>query len=461
MPSRQVVRHSKGGRGSAVLMGFLAVILALLVTFGVIVGLAVMQTLGAPGDAEVEATAEKPRPADRDSVGTYKIGDGGTDAPISSIDSNGQQTGTATAGDVSTDNPTQTFFASRGTLSDAAELGYLGQRLNEEERRVYLQLHAAIAGGRENVDMIEIYNESSIDYAWQSIFDDHPEFFWLDGKYTYLYNPMAHTMSVQFGIAVPLYELNGYKQTIESKAVDFQNSLPADASQYDIALKAYEYVIMNAEYDEDAPYNQTILSVFANGRSVCAGYARAYQYLLHRAGMFCSFVHGKGHTEDGGTESHAWNLVQIDGQYTYVDPTWGDRNPRMVAEGQPDWGDIRYAYFGMPATEAVQTGHEFEHPDWWPAADSYDFNVYKRAGMLFGGYDRTAFQELVKAKIAEGATSMEYQFTSPEAWQACMADVNTEECLEDMPRWLGSSRAKWTFLSNNTTRTMRFTWEVD
>lgn len=460
MPSQQVMQRGKTSGGSHVLAAVAAILVTLLLTFGAIVGTTLLRNMQATDDADAEQVEDATTKVTAPEAYTISpVGSG--DGPIRNIDANGQSTGKATTGDVATNNPTQTFFASRGTLSDTAELGYLGQRLNEEEQRVYLQLHAAIAGGRENVDMIEIYNEHSIDYAWQCLFDDHPEFFWLDGKYTYVYDPMNHTLNVQFGIAVPLYELGGYKQQVEAKAIEFQNSIPADASQYDIALKAYEYIIYNTEYDESADYNQTILSVFSSGRSVCAGYARAYQYLLHRAGMFCSFVHGQGHSEDGGTESHAWDLIQIDGQYCYVDPTWGDKNPRMVSEGQPAWGEIRYAYFGMPTEEVLKTGHEFEHQDWWPAADSYDYNVYHRAGMLFDHYDRTWFQGLVKSQVHEGKSSMEFQFTNPEAWQACLTDGGTEECLEDLPEWMDCYRASWTFLSNNTTRTIRLTWQED
>lgn len=387
-------------------------------------------------------------------------------APVTNIDANGQATGQATAGDIPVENPTQTFFASKGTLSDASALGYLGEKLPDEPKRLYLQLHAAISSGRENVDMIEVYDEKSIKVAWETLFDDHPEFFWLDGQYKYYYDPVAHTLSVQFGLCVPLYELGGYRQLVEGKAIEFQNSLPADASQYDIALKAYEYIIYNTEYDESAPNNQNILSVFANGRSVCAGYARAYQYLLHRSGLFCSFVHGTGRTESGTEESHAWNLICIDGIYAYVDTTWGDRNPKMVEEGKPDWGDIRYAYFGMPTAELAMTGHTFLDPTLWPPCDSYDLNCYKRIGMLWDGYSREMFHAAIKDHIANGSNSMEFQFTNADAWNICMADVNRGEddedpCLDELPKWMGVHRASWTFLSNDTTRTVRFTWQAD
>ena len=455
LPARKVVK--KSGAGGTFLLGLALVLATVIITLGVIVATSILSVSPKQDEAIPVEPTEQPAPTET----TVAQPSSEAVSPAVNIDQNGQVTGDITVDDDPNANPTQSFFASKGTLSDVSALGYLGQKLNDEEQRLYLQLHSAIDNGRENVEMIEVYDKQSIVTAWECLCDDHPEFFWLDGQYKYTYDPNGHTMSVQFGIGIPLYEMNNYRQQIENKAVEFQQSIPAGASQYDIALKAYEYIVGNTEYDETAPYNQNIVSVFINGRSVCAGYARAYQYLLYRAGMFCSFVHGRGRTESGEEENHAWNLICIDGIYAYVDTTWGDKNPKMVAEGQADWGEIRYAYFGMPTVEVIATGHSFTNPEWWPQCDSYDLNVYKRNGMLWDRYDRGFFHGVVKNYIAAGQNTMEFQFTNAESWQACIDDLKNEECLEDLPDWMGVHRASWNFLSNDTTRAIRFSWQEE
>ena len=83
-------------------------------------------------------------------------------------------------------------------------------------------------------------------------------------------------------------------------------------------LYVYEKIVDEVDYDESAPDNQNIYSIFVNRQSVCAGYSKATQYLLEQLGVFCTYVTGK--TTEGG--NHAWNLVKCNGDYYYVDTTW-------------------------------------------------------------------------------------------------------------------------------------------
>ena len=107
---------------------------------------------------------------------------------------------------------------------------------------------------------------------------------------------------------------------ITQVAAKWLAGLDADADEYQKILYVYEKIVDEVDYDESAPDNQNIYSIFVNRQSVCAGYSKATQYLLEQLGVFCTYVTGK--TTEGG--NHAWNLVKCNGDYYYVDTTWGD-----------------------------------------------------------------------------------------------------------------------------------------
>ena len=79
--------------------------------------------------------------------------------------------------------------------------------------------------------------------------------------------------------------------------------------------------------------NQSVYSALVNGKTVCAGYARAFQYLLQQLGIPCYYCTGYA------GEAHAWNIVALDDGYYNVDVTWDDS----------DGG--RYDYFNKTDTD--------------------------------------------------------------------------------------------------------------
>ncbi len=88
---------------------------------------------------------------------------------------------------------------------------------------------------------------------------------------------------------------------------------------------AYDYIVLNTEYDYEAVENNTVsdmvnyaYGVFVNGKAVCGGYSQAYSMLLSLAGIENRYVTGSEELR------HAWNMVEIDGCWYHCDVTYGD-----------------------------------------------------------------------------------------------------------------------------------------
>ena len=104
-------------------------------------------------------------------------------------------------------------------------------------------------------------------------------------------------------------------KAFSEKAQKIISAIPPGLTQYEKALWLAEYLVSNTEY-RAGEFAHLAYGCLVEGTSICAGYADAYAALLYRAGIPCAIM--------SMPTVHAWNLVLIDGQYSYVDTTWMD-----------------------------------------------------------------------------------------------------------------------------------------
>lgn len=82
------------------------------------------------------------------------------------------------------------------------------------------------------------------------------------------------------------------------------------------AMYLNDWLCKNSDYDFTYKrYNA--YNAIVEGSAVCQGQALAYALLTKRAGLECHLVTSKD-------MDHAWDVLVIDGEYYYVDPTWNN-----------------------------------------------------------------------------------------------------------------------------------------
>ena len=347
----------------------------------------------------------------------------------------------------------------QGNASES-DLGFAGHLLTEDQQDVYLQLLVGVRSLKESFAITNTRPED-IDPTFRAIVRDHPELFWIDGSCVYTYASLGDVMNIEPGFTLPLDQVESVRQRIEAEAGLFLAGVPADASEYDKARAAYEYVIAETDYSTNAAQNQNIQSVFLAHESVCAGYARAYQYLLQRMGMECAYVEGSIVDAD---EDHAWNLVRIDGSYTYVDPTWGD--PTYQAEVDPAvlaaTRGIIYDYLCLTTEEILRDRHVFDSPADWPACEDASLDWYRREGSFFESYDEQALANVFWRKVDEGASMVAYKFANDESFRAASDALEVGSFLRDDLLDLAGQRGldsfRYSYSTSDTLRIVRIYW---
>lgn len=266
-------------------------------------------------------------------------------------------------------------------------------QLNENEKGMYGVIINNIQSFKNGCDKIEIANsKENVDFNFQTCWDafclDRPDIFFIDTKkvsfitqtttsvltgtkYKYILQPQGSgtyylkSWSTQNEVEMAIEEVENVAKEITEKSSNY-------SSRYDKVKYIHDFIIENAEYDQDKGINDAdIYGNLVKKTSVCEGYAKAFKYLLDKIGIPCVIVCGNGVADDGHNEFHAWNYVQMDDEKWYaVDCTWDD--PIVIGKGTLS-EKTKHKYFLVGSNnfgsshqedgDVSGTGQDFKYPE--------------------------------------------------------------------------------------------------
>lgn len=222
-------------------------------------------------------------------------------------------------------------------LSFSAEEYPYYQMLSENQQSVYRQIYANAQNLTEKFAPEKTVSASDVKTAFEAVIGDHPEMFWLETGYSskYLVNGQCVEIDLKYNSTAD--DLESAKQRFDAAAQNLITGAASLDSNYEKEKYVHDALASAVTYDLTADMNQSAYSALVNGKSVCAGYARAYQYLLQQLGIPCYYCTGYS----GG--DHAWNIVKLEDGYYNVDVTWDDA------------AAIRYDYFNKTDADFAST----------------------------------------------------------------------------------------------------------
>ena len=331
------------------------------------------------------------------------------------------------------------------------EQKYYYNQLAQEERTAYKEI---LQGVQEEKKEIYVHSGDAkrTNALFQYVLKDFPDIFWCDGSAT----TTAYEKGEAYTVLEPKYLCEGEekerKQTeIENVAAECLAGVSQDASDYEKILYVYEYIVNTVDYDAQAEDNQNIYSVFVHKRSVCAGYSKATQYLLERMGVFCTYVTGTA----GNGASHAWNLVQCEGDYYYVDTTWGD----PLFQEKED--NISYDYMCCDDTQLFRT-HTPDDDTELPACTQMEWYYYVVNGMYYESYDSEEALKIMNQDIAGGKSQTVFKYADDTAYQAAAEDIFGDplsRAVKNLARQYGLSKVHYQYLNDETVNKIIIYWE--
>ena len=211
--------------------------------------------------------------------------------------------------------------------------------LSSKEKEVYSLLYEGLSKGSKKIDCQKANaNEEQLTKAIDAVLNDHAELFWIDNQYEFTYDSDGGIIEDVtfdfFDFASTSDKLNDAKTAFEKAADDILAGIGSQQSAVEYERAIHDYICKNTAYDESAPYNQSAYSVIVLHKSVCAGYSKAFQYLLNKKEITCYYIPGTTTDSSIGGEdgAHAWNIIYLDGEYYNVDVLWDDSASETMEE---------------------------------------------------------------------------------------------------------------------------------
>lgn len=308
---------------------------------------------------------------------------------------------------------------------------YAYQQLTDEEKLTYDQIYNCVNEYKTKIT-VSTKSSANLQKAYEAMMADYGDLFWISG---YQYNTYSSGDSIDGVEFEPKYTVSKeqrdlYMATIENTASEWLAGIDTDASDFEKALYVFETLIEKVDYDTESPENQNILSVFLYQSTVCQGYADAAWYLLDKLGIKSTVITG---TANG--ESHAWNLVYLDGAYYYMDVTWG--NSRYLNGNNEKTKRVNYAYFAM-TTEEISQNHviqsSFEVPECLSNADNY----FVHEGLYYDWFGVDAIGNRLAESYNSQDKEISLKFSSSDLYSRVITYFIDDNHLSDYCKGLSS-----------------------
>lgn len=302
-------------------------------------------------------------------------------------------------------------------INESNRLYYYFTNLTEEERIVY----AKIMNGFLEMDTdIKIHTDQEVlGKVIRMILADHPEIFWTEGSYQFLdYGPYI-VLQPDYNCDASVKQQRA--QEIENEVTRALEQIQAGTSQYEYVKNTFTYLIDTVDYVTGAPDNQNIYSSLVNKQTVCAGYAKATQYLLQRMGMTALYVTGS--VVDRG--DHAWNIVQCDGEYYQVDTTFGDPNFMDYDAEQMETlpGEFMHDYYYLCCNDEMMYRDRTVDAEFQvPVCSSSTYNYYEMNNAYFESYSSDVVADLTDS-IINGDRYWFCRFSNQEAYRQMFSEI--------------------------------------
>lgn len=270
---------------------------------------------------------------------------------------------------------------------------------------------------------------------------EEPEYYWTIHRSMFDEDPKTGFLETYY----QLYESDNGRPFDRREELEREWEMVQEKTEYcktdmEKALVVHEHLVDTIRYSEELGTRaHDIEGGILEKKAVCEGYALAYKFYMNRLGIPCKVVSGIS-----GGLPHAWNQIQIDGKWYFVDATWDDPNGSLIEDGHA----VKHEYFltsedGLAAYTWNKELYEacddttYDNAEWrWNAKGmvAHDGSLYLSGAMPHGdkvecGIWKYDPKDLSKPGELVFSLTDEWQVTSSRKGQGCTEITSYEGML--------------------------------
>lgn len=296
--------------------------------------------------------------------------------------------------------------------------------LNDDAKEVYHEILTTILEHEEKIE-VSTLDVDMLEEAYRAICADYGGLFWVSGYVYTQYSKGGEPTGMEFQ---PKYTMDAgqreeIQQQIDASVEELLAGISITDSDYAKAKYVFEILVQNVDYDAEAENNQNIISAFLNRATVCQGYACATEYLLRLLGIQSVIVTG-----NANGESHAWNLVRLDGNYYYMDTTWG--NSRYLDSDSQMEKYVNYNYLAITSEEISRT-HILDTSFTLPECTHVEDNYFIKENRYFEEWNPERIGALLAESWNTGGGDVAVKFASVDLYERALQYFITDQHISD------------------------------